>query len=266
MTHSWANKSALVLLAVIVIFTTVAYGAVHQPILAFFYLLVGILVLLWAVDALVTGQLRFSRNMLQLPLIAAAVYGFIQTVPFGAVADFAGVSGIPYTISLNPFATKLSAIHFLALFLLFAVMLVLLDSASRIRRMTLVIVIFGFAYAFFAILQSVLSPLKIYGIFEAGSSFGSFVNRHNFAAYMEMTMALPLGLLFAGAVSRDKRLLYLTGIGLMGVALLLSGSRGGLIAFLAEVIFLTILVTGTRHRKRLALKLALAGALVLAIV
>jgi hypothetical protein len=33
---TWANKLAFFLIAVIVIFTTVAYGAVHQPVLALF--------------------------------------------------------------------------------------------------------------------------------------------------------------------------------------------------------------------------------------
>src|SRR5690606_10667794 len=128
--------------------------------------------------------------------------------------------------------------------------------------------IFGAVFAFFSILQLVLSPTRIYGIYEAGSGspFGTFVNRHNFAAYMEMTMALPLGLMFAGAVNRDKTLLYITGIGLMGVALLLSGSRGGLVAFLAQIVLLLLLTVGAKSRSNVALKTALAVILVAAIV
>lgn len=263
---TWANKIGFFLISVIIVFTTMAYGTVHQPILSAFYILVAIPVLLWAIDGYSTGAIRFSTSQIQLALLAAAVYGAIQVIPFGAVAETAGVAGIPRTISLDPFATKVSAMHFFALFLLFGVTLVLLDSAKRIRRLAIVITVFGFAYAFYAILQSVLSPLKIYGLYEAGAPFGSFVNRHNFAAYMEMTMALPLGLLFVGSVSKDKRLLYITGIALMGVALLLSGSRGGLVAFVAEVIFLVLLTTGTRSKSRLGLKLALAGLLLVAIV
>jgi len=263
---TWANKIAFVLIVGIILVTTIAYGTVHQPVLAVFYLLVALAVLLWALDGFLSGAIRFSRNPLQLALLAAAVYGFLQIIPFGTLAATAGVSGIPRTISVNPFATQTTAIHFLSLFLLFAVMLVLLDSASRIRKLAVIITVFGFAYAFFAILQSVLSPLKIYGLYEATASFGSFVNRHNFAAYMEMTMALPLGLIFVGAVSHDKRLLYLTAIGLMGVALLLSGSRGGTVAFVAEVIFLVLLTTGTKQRSKLGLKLGLAALLLFAVV
>jgi len=263
---TWANKLAFILIVGIVVLTTLAYGTVHQPVLAVFYVLVALAVMLWALDGFLSGALRFSRSHLQLVLLAAAIYGFIQIIPFGTLEATGEVSGIPRTISVHPFATQTSAIHFFALFLLFGVALVLLDSASRLRKLTVIITIFGFVYAFFAILQSVLSPLKIYGIYEAGAPFGSFVNRHNFAAYMEMTMALPLGLIFVGAVSQDKRLLYLTAIGLMGVSLLLSGSRGGLVAFVAEVIFLVLLTTGTKHRSKLGLKLVLAGLLLLAVI
>ena len=262
---TWANKLAFFLICVIIVFTTIAYGTVHQPILAAFYLFVALTTLLWAIDGFLTGAVRFNPDPIQLCLLAAGVYGFIQVIPIGS-AETAGISSIPRTISLDPFATQVSAIHFIALFFFLSVLLVLLDSASRIRRLAIVITVFGFAYAFFAILQSVLSPLKIYGIYEATAPFGSFVNRHNFAAYMEMALAVPLGLIFAGAITKDKRLLYITAIALIGVSLLLSGSRGGLIAFLTEIIFLVLLTTGTKSRSNLALRLGLAVLLFVAVI
>jgi O-antigen ligase len=83
---------------------------------------------------------------------------------------------------------------------------------------------------------------------------------------MEMAVAVPMGLIFTGAIVKDKRLLYITAIALMGVSLLLSGSRGGLIAFLAEIIFLVLLTTGTKSRSNLALKLSLAVLLFVAVI
>lgn len=263
-----ANRTAFILLCASLVIATLAYGAVHQPILALFYIAMAAVAVLWAIDCFKTGTIRYSRSLLQLPLILAAAYGLLQALPFGSVAETAGLEGIPRTISVFPFATLQSSLHFLALGVFFAVMLTSLDTASRIRRVVILITVFGFGFAFFAILQSVLSPDKIYGIYETrfGSPFGSFVNRHNFAAYMEMSMALPLGLIFAGAVSRDKRLLYVTGIALMGVALLLSGSRGGLVAFFSQLIFLVLVTIGTRSRRNIALKVALVVLLFAAIV
>ena len=263
---TWANKLAFFLISVIVVFTTVAYGAVHQPVLAVFYLLIALTVLLWGMDGLASGAVRFSSDPLPFVLLAAAVYGFIQVIPIGSFADVAGVNAVPRTLSLDIFATRLSAIHYLALFFFLSVLLVLLDSASRIRRLAGIITVFGFGYAFFAILQSVLSPLKIYGIYEATSPFGSFVNRHNYAAFMEMAVAVPMGLIFTGAILKDKRLLYITAIALMGVSLLLSESRGGLVAFLSEIIFLVLLTTGTKSRSNLVLKLGLAVLLFVAVI
>jgi O-antigen ligase len=192
----------------------------------------------------------------------------VQIIPFGSLAEIGGVSGIARTISVEPFWTKMFALHFLALFFFFAVSLVYLDSAARLRKMASLITIFGFAFAFFAILQAVLSPSKIYGIYEVeyAKPFGSFVNRHNFAAFMEMSIAVPLGLLFAGAIPRDKRLIYLTAIGLMGIALILSGSRGGLVSLLAMIVFILILTNKTRGQANIALTIGLTVLLVAVII
>ena len=57
---------------------------------------------------------------------------------------------------------------------------------------------------------------------------------------MELTIALPLGLLFAGAVDKEKRLIYLFIAGLMGVALVMTASRGGIISLVAEILFLVV--------------------------
>ena len=101
-----SNRIGFVLMMFLIVFTTVAYGAVHQPILAFFYVSVSVLVLLWALDAYRSGSVRVNLTKLQVPLYAAAAYGMLQTIPFGAIADLAGVSGVPRTISFDPFATR----------------------------------------------------------------------------------------------------------------------------------------------------------------
>lgn len=265
---TWASKILFFLLCATIIFTTLAYGTVHQPTLAVFYIIAAVTIVLWAVDAFTSGVLRFDKSRLQISLAAAFVYSIFQIIPFGSLAETAGVSGIPRTISLEPFATKIAAVHFLALLILFAAFLTYLDSAKRLKKIVATITIFGFAFAFFAILQSVLSPLKIYGIYEVpfANPFGSFVNRHDFAAFMEMTLSLPLGLMFVGAVGKDRKLLYVTAIALMGIALILSGSRGGLISLLAAIFFLLILTTKTKNTGQFALKIGAAVLLVATII
>jgi O-antigen ligase len=265
---TWASKTLFFLLCATLVFTALAYGTVHQPIISIFYLVGVIIMILWAIDSFRTGILRFNKSLIQIPIIAIVVYAFFQVIPFGSVAEIAGLTDIPRTISLEPFWTKLFALHFVALLIFLAALLTFIDTAKRMRKIVWLITIFGFSFAFFAILQYVLSPDKIYGIYELqyAQPFGSFVNRHNFAAYMEMTIAVPLGLMFAGAVPKDKRLLVITAIGLMGIALLLSGSRGGFVALLAEIFFLLILTTETRSYGQLALKVGLAVLLLATII
>src|SRR4030095_745594 len=64
-----------------------------------------------------------------------------------------------------------------------------------------------------------------------------------FAGYMELTIALPLGLLFAGSVDKEKRLLYLFAAGLMGIALVMTSSRGGIISLVAEILFFVVVTS-----------------------
>ena len=262
------KKLLFVLLCVIIVVSTLTYGTVHQPVIAVFYAAVSFVLILWALDGFFSGRARFNTNLLQIPIFAVGIYGIVQIIPFGWISQTAGIENIPRTISLEPFNTQVSAFHFIWLGILFSAFLAFTNNLKRLKQLFWVITIFGFLFAFFAILQGVLSPKKIYGIYDVsfGSPYGSFVNRHNFAAFMEMTIALPLGLMFAGAVEKDRRLLFLTGIGLMGIALILSGSRGGLFALLAEVIFLVILTTKTKGTKQIALKIGLAAALFITII
>jgi O-antigen ligase len=262
-----ANKIAFVLCCTALVFTTVAYGGVHQPIIAIFYVLVVLAGVAWASDRLVVGKLGLSSETLQIPLMGATIYAFIQIIPLGS-RSVAGLEGIPNTISLDPFATWTTALQLIAFSIFFTVLLTSLSSAVRIRRFFSLIAVFGFFFAFFAILQSVVSPEKIYGIYDVslGAPYGSFVNRNSFAAYMEMAAALPLGLVFVGAVIKEKRLLYITAIALMGVSLLLCRSRGGLVAFIAELILLFFLTRQSTTRKNILLRAGLVILLIFAII
>jgi hypothetical protein len=47
-----------------------------------------------------------------------------------------------------------------------------------------------------------------------------------FAAFMNMTIGLTLGLLYGNATKQDKRLLLIIAFVLMGIALMFTGSRG----------------------------------------
>lgn len=264
---TFASKAIFAILLLAILLTTLAFGAVHPPVVGLFWAAAAIVVALWAIDAFLGGALRLSRSKLQIPLAAAILFGVIQIIPFGT-QETAGVANIARTISLDPYETLLATRHFAALLVFFAAALAFVDSPQRLRAAASFITIFGAVFAFYAIIQFLLDPHSIYGFYKpnAVQPFGSFVNRHNFAAFIEMCLAVPLGLLFSGAIAKEKRLLYFTAIGVEGVALVLSGSRGGLVALIAALVFLVVAATKSATSSQFFIKAGLAAALIVGIV
>lgn len=246
-----ASRFIIVTLCVAIILSTLAYGTVHYWSLAVFEIGACALVILWMVDAWRSRRLRLSRNSLQWPLIGLFLLGLFQLLPLRMNGDGAGaLSNTPVnSLSIDPYSTRLALVQLIALFIYFAAALAFIDSPKRLRLMVRVIIFFGFGLAFIGLIQYFTSPDKIYWLKELPQSapFGPFINRHHFAGYMELTMALPLGLLFSGAIESDKRPLYIFAAALMGIALIMTNSRGGLIALFAEVVFLLVL-TGFGRR------------------
>lgn len=237
-----ASRLIILTLGVALVSSALAYGAVHSWALAIFQAAAAVVVALWGWDALAGGTLRFSRSPLQVPLAALVVIGAVQFLPLGGA-----------TLSLDPFQTRLVTIKVLALFVYFAAALAFIDRPERLRLVVRLVIIFGFVLALIGMVQSFVSPEYIYGIrkpFQA-VPFGPFVNGHHFANYMLMALALPLGLLFSGAVEREQQLLFVFASFLMGIALIATGSRGAMLSLVVEIGFLLIAAgTVTRASKR----------------
>ena len=247
-----ASRLLFVVLCVALILSALAFGTNMTWSLALFQAGAGCVLVLWMCDAWLRRRLVISRSVLQLPFIALMLVGLIQLVPFGANANQGEAFGVDAmvkqasaTISLNAYATRLALVRSVALLIYFAAALAFIDSPRRLRRIVLVITIFGAVLALEGMIQAVVSPDTIYGFrsFPNASSFGSFINRHHFAGYMELALAPALGLIFVGAVERERRLLYGFAALLMGVALLMTGSRGAMLSLVGEIGFLTFITS-----------------------
>lgn len=224
-----------------VVLSTLAYGTVHSWSLALFQVGAALIIVLWAADAWRTGVLRLSRNSLQWPLIGLCIIGFVQLLPLGGGRATDALANASRSLSLDPYSTRMALVQVLSLLIYFAATLAFTDSPRRLLLLVRTITIFGFLLAIFGLIQSFVSPTKIYGLRElsgVSTPFGPFINRHHFAGYMEMTLALPLGLLFSGATESDKRPLYIFAVVIMGIALILTNSRGGIISLFALICFL----------------------------
>jgi O-antigen ligase len=249
------SRFAFLVICVAIVLSALAYGTVHYWALALFNLGALTVLVLWMLDAWRLGNLRVSRNLLQLPLLGALALGLFQLLPLRDASSGGGpVTNLVNTLSLDPYSTRLVLVQLTTLLIYFAATLVFVDTPHRLHVLVRTIMIFGFVLAIFGLTQSFTSPTKVYWVRELSQStaFGPFINRHHFAGYMELTIALPLGLLFSGVVDKDKRMLYLFVAGLMGVALVMTTSRGGIISLVAEIVFLVI-VTGiwkTQNERR----------------
>ncbi len=251
--HTLASRFAFLTICVAVIMSALAYGTVHYWAMSLFFLGAVSILILWVVDSWNLGTVRLSRNVLQLPLLGMVVLGLVQLLPLRGGSNSVGLS-VPFvkSLSFDPYATRFVILQAGCLLVYFAAVLVFTDTPKRLRILVRTIIIFGFFLAIFGLTQSFTSPNKVYWLRELGQStpFGPFINRHHFAGYMELALALPLGLLFSGAVEKEKRLIYLFVAGLMAVALVMTNSRGGIISLIAEVFFVVATMGVRRHHKR----------------
>src|SRR5882724_8744685 len=241
--HTLASRLLFLTICVAVVLTTLAYGTVHYWAMAVFALSAAGIVCLWCVDGLVLRSVQLSRNALQWPLLGLVALGLIQLLPLRSVDN----AGLPLTparaLSLDPYATRLVLVQLTALLIYFAATLIFTDTPRRLRTIVRTITIFGFLLAMFGLTQSFTSDgTRVYWFRQLAQStaFGPFINRHHFAGYMELAIALPLGLLFSGAIESYKRPIYAFAAVMMGVALIMTSSRGGIISLSAEILFLVV--------------------------
>jgi O-antigen ligase len=245
------SRFIILLLCAAVVTTTLAFGTVHAWSLAAFQLSAALVVALWMIDAWRTGRLRVSRSFLQVPLVGLGVLGIVQLLPLGAGgAENIGGAGLSIeparALSFDPYATRLVLIQLAALLVYFSAALAFIDSPRRLRLVVRTVIIFGFVLALFGLMQNFISPNVIYWVREPKQAqpFGPYINRHHFAGYMELALAMPLGLLFSGAIDRDRIPLYGFAALICSVALVMTNSRGGIIAMVAEILFLVVIAAG----------------------
>ncbi len=255
--ESAASKILVFALYATVVLATVLFGMVDSGTLSLFCLSAGALGWLWLIDAWKTGELRYSPSFLQLPVLGLIFVGLIQLLPLRSTGD--SLSGnllslpISRALSLDAFATRLAVVELIAMLIYFAAALVFINTTRRLRAVATTIIILGFAMAVVGIIQYFSGDGRALWLRESPQAvpFASFINRHHFGALMEMTLGLTLGLLYTGGVDREKRALYIFAVITMGVALVLTSSRGALLSFFGLLLFLTLAVFSRRSKKNL---------------
>jgi O-antigen ligase len=235
------SKTIFVSLMSVIILSAIPYGTTHAWWEALFICAIFSLAILWLSEGLLSG-VWFKGCSLGLPVVGLALFSFLQTIG-RQNGSLATVRFPPWnTISADPYLTRFFAL--LLLTLTMAGVLLIRYAASERRLRILINVVIGVVVA-----TAIFGLLRQATQYNVGSllplardlGYGQFINKNHFAFLMEMGLGLIIGLVLGGGVKRTHSLIYLAALMPIWTALVLCGSRGGLIAMLAELLTAAVL-------------------------
>lgn len=229
----WSSRLASALLwgtFGLLMFGPVAFGSVEPW--SIFALEAGatLLVLLWLAKQWIEGEVKIKWNPLFLPMAVFGVLIVIQLAAGGTAYRHDTVTG---ALLYGAYA-----------------MLCFLSSQTlfrniQARRLAFVFSIYGAALASFALLQGIASNGKLYWLRTprmGGQIYGPYVNHNHYAGLMEMLVPIPLVLSVSHLATSRQRMLAAAAAAVMASTIFLSGSRGGMLALLMELLILAVVL------------------------
>ena len=229
-------KAVRIGLCVLFAFSVFAHGVVEVWSESIVEIGVSLLFIIWVFFAYRDPEIVIQWSPLNWPFL-----GFIGI----------GVLQLALHWSANPFFTRVELLRFSAYFIVFFLTAQAFRERSDLVKLIWFLVLLGFSVGLLGIVQFFTSPDTIYWIRslpEGGTVFGPYVNRNHFAGFVELVAPVGLALLVFRGIRRElfaiTGLLTIIPVG----ALILSGSRGGIVCFAFEVAVLALLA---RTRKGL---------------
>ena len=219
--------------------STLAFGTVEPWSIALLGLTVTGLLLLWAVKSLVEQRVELRVPPVLLPLAALLIYGVLQSL------SYTDGTGQRRGLSMDVEATRLALELVAGLLIVSLIAARILEERNKLSAVGNFLIFFGLTLAVFGLIQHFTWNGKYYWILEPSapptSPFGPFVNHNHFAGYLEMIVPIPIALVLRRAVRGEKAILYGFAAVIMGVAVIVSLSRGGMISLLSGLMFVVIL-------------------------
>jgi O-antigen ligase len=237
-------RAIRVAICIHIAFAVLSFGGVEPWGAAILEIGAATLFLLWGIVVFRQREAEIHGNFLYLPLLGLGVFAMAQCA-FG--------------ISVYPYLTRLEILKWAAYVLVFFLTAQSFRTVEEVKSFTWFLVISGFCVSLFGIVQHFTFNGKLYWsvpVLSGGSPFGPYVNRDDFAGFVELTAPLGLALLFFRAARREHlTLLLLFTIVPIG-ATILSASRGGIIGLFFELILLVSLARARRIGKKQLLGVA----------
>lgn len=241
-TPSRSSQAVFLIVCAMLVFAVVAFGAVDFWALGVLSAGSGLIAALWLADAWFKKEFRVNFNSLQIPLFGLILIGLIQLLPARSVdvPNDLLPTAVTASLSLAPYATRLAIVQLVVYSVFFAAAYTFINHRNRLRKIVLLIIIFGSTMAFYGILQRLANLEEIYGLRSPGFAvpFASFINQHHFAALMEMTIGVTLALFFGGATRNNKRIFLIIAVLIMGMAIVFTSSRGAMISLFGVIGFI----------------------------
>ncbi len=223
-------------LIILIALVAVPYGTVEPWWEAVFECAVFFLGLLWIIHGLMVGSWGAGNVRVFYPMMALVALAMVQSVPLWQM-DWAG-NKVWYAISADPFESRRFALKTAALILAGVMLVRYTVSRRRLSVLAHAVIGVAIATALFGIARQAMQHLPGFGLplLRPGLGFAQFINKNHFAYLMEMAMGLVAGVAIMRGEGRERILVYLSALLLMWVALVLSHSRGGLFAMVAQVV------------------------------
>jgi O-antigen ligase len=232
------SKIIFALLLCVMIITPIPYGTIEPWWKAVFICVVlGIFIL-----GIFENRIHLNLWSSLWPMLALTALAFFQSWT---------------QISTDPFQTRFFALQLLALTAFLALLYRYATTETRVRVLVYTVVGVAIVSAVFGILRQTTQHETgfLLPLLKQNQGFAQFINKNHFAYLMEMALGVAIGLIIAG--NPKQRLTQFALLLPIWVGLVLSNSRGGIIAMLAQVTIAALLLLRTS-----ALKLALAAVLV----
>jgi O-antigen ligase len=230
----------------LVLFEPLAFGGVEPWAIFVFQVGAALLFLSWLAKQSVLKESQIVSNPLFAPML---VFGLL----IGGQWAF-GLTAYRYV-------TGSRFLLYCAYGMLVFVMTQSLRRGSQSRQLATVATIYGSAVALFALVQGAASNGRIYWVRSTdvgGWIYGPYVNHNHYAGLMEMLVPIPLVFFLTSFASGTRKLMAGLAVVLMASTIFLSGSRGGMIAFILEIAFLVVVTRAKEQRRRTALLAGLA--------
>ena len=255
----------LVLLLALIAIAAIPYGTVEPWWKAAFVCAVFAICVLAIVESLIRGSLKFENGSILLPMLALSVLAFVQSVSLGS-REVAGLLTWT-TISADPYQTRFFALQMLALTVFLALLYRYASTERHMRALVYTILTVALVSALFGILRQSMQQQTgfILPLLKQNQGYGQFINKNHFAYLMEMAFGLGLGVLI-GRFKRDRIMIEIAFLLPIWVALVLSNSRGGMLAMLTQIVVAALLLLSLRTLSRGVPQIALTPVLRIVLV